>query len=1122
MSYTPPGHRGGGGGSGGGSGNGRGGSSGSGRGNGADGASLPLLSQGRDAGHTAHLLILSRTNYPDWALLMRVNLQAQGLWMAIDPSYAEFREDRAALSAILQAVPRETLRGLAKHDTAKAAWDATKTMRVGVDRVREAKEQGFRRQFESMRFNEGETPEEFAMRLTAVVADIRDMGGVMEDEHGNKKLLRVVPKKYKPVAISLEQLLDVKTMALEELVGWLSIVDSYSDDEEGSDGGKLYLTEEQWQARVKQREQEGSGNSGNKGRGAPGAQNHRGKPGGSPKGKEAATGANSSRDISQVKCFNCDEFGHYARQCRKPRRQHRGEANLVQATEDEPTLLMAHVIGVHLTEKKVVLYHEHGDGTELTGDWFLDTGATNHMTGAGSAFAELNTGVLSTVKFGDGSVIEIQGRGTVVFGVPVQERRAPFQAGVELESGRKLWALRTYRGGEFTSVEFMDYCTDRGIRRELTAPYSPQQNGVVERRNQTVVAAARSMLKAAGLPVLFWGEAVVAAVYVLTRSKTKALDGVTPYEAWHGRRPSVEHLRVFGCVGYVKTVKPNPRKLDDRGTRMVFIGYEQGSKAYRMYDPVARRVCVSRDVVFDETTTWAWRAPEDAATEEEEFTVDFFVNPVAPSVADAGEQAGTLVQCLVATEEPVSFVEAEKHECWRRATEEELRSIEENQTWSLAKLPAGYKAIGLKWVYKLKKDPSGAIVKHKARLVAKGYVQQQGVDFDEVFAPVARMETVRLLVALAAQKGWEIHHMDVKSAFLNGDLEEEVYVVQPPGFDDKTNASKVLKLRKALYGLRQAPRAWNAKLDSTLLSLKFNKSATESAVYVRGVGGLKADSGSNKEIDAFKLQMNQRFNMSDLDFLSYYLGMEVVQKREGIFLSQSAYAGKILERTGMEGGNPTQVPMEARLKLSKEGTGECVDPTEYRSIVGSLRYLVNTRPDLAYSVGYASRFMEKPTSEHWAAVKHILRYISGTIKTGCWYGREEVGNAKLVGFSDSDMAGDLDDRKSTTGVLFRYGGSLISWQSQKQKVVALSSSEAEYIAATTAACQGIWLSRLIAELLDAEPGQTTLMIDNKSAINLCKIPVFHDRSKHIDTRYHFIRECVEKKQIAVEYVCSED
>nr|CAE04465.3 OSJNBa0029L02.6 [Oryza sativa Japonica Group] len=252
MSYTPPGRRGGGGS--GGSGSGRGGASGSSGGNGADGASLPLVPQGRDAGHTTRLPVLSRTNYPDWALLMRVNLQEQGLWKAIDPGYVEFREDRAALSAILQAVPREMLRGLAKHDTAKAACDAIKTMRIGVDRVREANEQGFRRQFEAMRFKDGETPEEFAIRLTAIVADIRDMGGVMEDEHINKKLLCVVPKKYKPVAISLEQLLDVKTMALEELVGRLSTIDSYSDDEEKEARSKLYLTEEQWQARSKQKE----------------------------------------------------------------------------------------------------------------------------------------------------------------------------------------------------------------------------------------------------------------------------------------------------------------------------------------------------------------------------------------------------------------------------------------------------------------------------------------------------------------------------------------------------------------------------------------------------------------------------------------------------------------------------------------------------------------------------------------------------------------------------------------------------------------------------------------------------------------------------------------------------
>ncbi|XP_062202083.1 secreted RxLR effector protein 161-like [Phragmites australis] len=223
----------------------------------------------------------------------------------------------------------------------------------------------------------------------------------------------------------------------------------------------------------------------------------------------------------------------------------------------------------------------------------------------------------------------------------------------------------------------------------------------------------------------------------------------------------------------------------------------------------------------------------------------------------------------------------------------------------------------------------------------------------------------------------------------------------------------------------------------------------------------------------------------------------------------------------MEGCNTAQVPMESRLKLSKEGSGQPVDATLYRSVVGSLRYLVNTRPDLAFSVGYVSRFMEAPTTDHWAAVKHILRYVNGTLKLGCKYDKNR-GGLQLTGFSDSDMAGDISDRKSTTGVLFMLGKNLISWQSQKQKVVALSSCEAEYIAATTAACQGIWLSRLLGELMLEDPCCAVLKVDNKSAINLCKNPVLHDRSKHIDTRFHFIRECVEGRKMKVEYICSEE
>lgn len=192
--------------------------------------------------------------------------------------------------------------------------------------------------------------------------------------------------------------------------------------------------------------------------------------------------------------------------------------------------------------------------------------------------------------------------------------------------------------------------------------------------------------------------------------------------------------------------------------------------------------------------------------------------------------------CLLGTEEPTNFQDAEKEESWRCAMQEEIDSIHNNQTWSLVDPPAGQRVIGLKLVYKVKKDSDGKVVKHKARLVAKGYVQKQGIDFEEVFAPVARMETVRLLITLAAQEGWWLHHMDVKSAFLNGELEEEVYVKQPPGFEDKGSEHKVLKLHKALYGLKQAPRAWNSKLDSTLTSLRFEKSPFEHAVYKKDKG----------------------------------------------------------------------------------------------------------------------------------------------------------------------------------------------------------------------------------------------------------------------------------------------
>jgi hypothetical protein len=344
---------------------------------------------------------------------------------------------------------------------------------------------------------------------------------------------------------------------------------------------------------------------------------------------------------------------------------------------------------------------------------------------------------------------------------------------------------------------------------------------------------------------------------------------------------------------------------------------------------------------------------------------------------------------VVSSNKPASFAEAEHSPSWRKSMMEEMDSIEENGTWGLTDLPPGRKPIGVKWVFKVKRDEHGAVSKHMARLMVKGYAQRHGIDYNKVFVPVARLDLVRLLIALTTHEGWEVHHMDVKSAFFNGDLQEEVYVEQTASFIVTGKEHKVLKLKKALYGLHQVPRAWNMKLDDTLLSLGFWRTPLKHTIYVRQNGNVQLVvgvyvndliiTGSDRDnIRSFKEEMAAVFKMSDLGLLHYYLSIEMKQSVSGNSLSQGAYMMKILERSDMTGCNPCHIPMETRLKMRKQSTQPLVDATAYRSIVRSLRYLVNTRPDLAFAVGYVSHFLVEPREDHLAAVKKILRYVAGT------------------------------------------------------------------------------------------------------------------------------------------------
>ncbi|KAJ4788299.1 polyprotein [Rhynchospora pubera] len=731
-----------------------------------------------------------------------------------------------------------------------------------------------------------------------------------------------------------------------------------------------------------------------------------------------------------------------------------------------------------------------------------------------------------------------------------------FKVLVEKLNGNYIKAVRSDRGGEYISKEFEYFCEEHGIRRFLTAPYSPQQNGVAERKNRTILDMVRSMLKSKNMPKEYWAEAVQCAVYLQNRCPTASLENMTPQEAWCGVKPAVSHLKVFGSVAYAHIPDQRRTKLDDKSKKLIFIGYDERSKAYKLIDPATNKVHISRDVQVNEEAVWCWNSMEEKSHDvEKEVQIiasststnttmqadpsssssssdDDARTPRTRTLQDLYEATSELhLVCLLADAENITFEEAVQEKKWQQAMNEEMNAIVKNETWELATLPKDHKPIGVKWVYKKKLNAQGEVERYKARLVAKGYKQKAGIDYEEVFAPVARMETIRLLISLAAQNKWNIYQMDVKSAFLNGVLEEEVYIEQPPGYIKEGQEEKVLKLKKALYGLKQAPRAWNTRIDTYFKKHGFVQCPYEHALYVKVCHddimfvALYVDDmifmGNNDDmIEKFKMEMSKEFEMTDLGLMSYFLGLEVKQDKSGIFVSQEAYAKDVLKRFKMNDCNPVCTPVESGTKLSRYDEGKAVDETQYRSLVGCLRYLMCTRPDIAYGVGLVSRYMEEPKMSHWKAIKRILRYVKGTLSHGLFYSHTDEFD--LLGYTDSDWCGDIDDRKSTAGFVFYMGDTAFTWVSKKQPIVTLSTCEAEYVAASSCVCHALWLRKLLKEMNFARDKPTEIRVDNKSAIELAKNPVHHERSKHIDVRFHFIREHVKDGDVELTHVASRD
>ncbi|GJX60172.1 retrovirus-related pol polyprotein from transposon TNT 1-94 [Tanacetum coccineum] len=479
--------------------------------------------------------------------------------------------------------------------------------------------------------------------------------------------------------------------------------------------------------------------------------------------------------------------------------------------------------------------------------------------------------------------------------------------------------------------------------------------------------------------------------------------------------------------------------------------------------------------------------------------------------------------------EPKNYKDALTQACWIEAMQEELHKFKLLKVWELVPPPDKAFVITLKWIYKVKLDELGGILKNKARLVPRGYRQEDGINFEESFALAARLEAIRFFLAFAAHMNMVIYQMDVKTAFLNGNLREEVYVSQPDGFVDPDKPNYVYKLKKALYGLKQAPRAWYDMLSSFLISNDFSKGSVDPTLFIRREGKelllvqIYVDdiifAASTPELyDLFAKIMCSKFKMSMMGKISFFLGLQISQSPRGIFINQSKYALESLKKYGFESCDPVDTPMVEKSKLDEDKEGKAVDPSHYRGMIGTLLYLTASRPDLQFAICMCARYQARPTEKHLNAVKRIFRYLKGTVHQGLWYPKDS--SFALTAFADADHAGCQDTRRSTSGSIQLLGDRLVSWSSKRQKSAAISSTEAEYIALSGCCAQVLWMR---SQLTDYGFGfnKIPMYCDNKSAIALCCNNVQHSRSKHIDIRFHFIKEHVENGVIELYFVNTE-
>ena len=738
---------------------------------------------------------------------------------------------------------------------------------------------------------------------------------------------------------------------------------------------------------------------------------------------------------------------------------------------------------------------------------------------------------------------------------------------VENQLGKKVKILRNDRGGEYLPADFSQFCEENGIMHQTSAPYTPQQNGLAERKNRTLGNMVNAMIISSGLPKNLWGEALLAACHIHNRV-TSLKSKVSPYELWKGRKPNLKYFRVWGCIAFYRVPDHKRTKLGPRALKSVFVGYAENSKAYRLLDLDSNVIVESRDVEFLEdkflynstmSTDPSQEPPPvsnarpsnnnkrnagDIPSElrrsqrqrkEKHLSSDFIDSQAIVFLVEGDRQflLDKIPILLTVEDDPKTFSEAMKSRdasFWREAINDEMDSLLSNNTWILVDLPPGSKPIGCKWVFRKKYATDGSVQTFKARLVAKGFRQKEGIDYFDTYAPVARITSIRVLLALASMFDLCVHQMDVKTAFLNGDLNEEVYMDQPEGFVLPGNEKKVCKLTRSLYGLKQAPKQWHQKFESAILSNGFKYNNADKCIYskfTREYGViicLYVDDmliiGTNyKGVEETKKYLSSIFKMKDLGEVDTILGIKVKRHSGGYSLSQSHYVEKVLNKYQHLKIKEVSTPYDPNFKLF-ENSGKPIAQLEYASAIGSLMYATHcTRPDISYAVCRLARYTKNPGIEHWKAIGRVLGYLKRTKDLELSYNKFPV---VLEGYSDASWVTSVCDKVSTSGWIFMLGGGAVSWASKKQTVITHSTMEAEFVALAAACKEAEWLRNLLLdiELWPKPMPAISLHCDSEATMSRALNRIYNGKSRHISLRHEYVRQLLNDGIVTVVYVRS--